>query len=137
MCIRGVCMRKGVFFLFSCFAFFSMTMIFFFQPDHQLEDWGNFGPNLNATMAAQATNLETATNVETTRYYRTDSRISGVRARLPQSVRVEHVSHDQFDGVATLEFDADRRDYILKKVETVPGIREVSLCSPSNMYIIF
>lgn len=71
--------------------------------------------------------LETNSTVvpESTRYYRTDSRISGVRTLLPQGVRVEHVSHEEFSGVATLTFDNERRDHVLKKVETIPGIREV------------
>ena len=61
------------------------------------------------------------------RYYRTDSRITGVRsgAHLPTSLRVHHVSHEEFGGVATLEYDEERRDHVLTKVEAVPGVREV------------
>lgn len=78
----------------------------------------------NATTHPLPSQVETAW-AETARYYRTDSRISGVRTQLPQSVRVEHIPHDEFSGIATLEYDNQRRDHVLKKVETVPGIREV------------
>ena len=60
------------------------------------------------------------------RYYRTDSRITGVRTELPPCVRVEHVSHAEFSGEAVLDYDVERRDYVLTKVEAVPGIREVT-----------
>jgi hypothetical protein len=62
------------------------------------------------------------------RYYRTNSRIAGVDAccGLPENVRVEHVAHENFNAV-TLTYDDDRRDHLLVKAESVPGIREVRI----------
>ncbi len=64
------------------------------------------------------------------RQYRTDSAVTGVKVPLPPCVRVEHVAHDVWatreSQAATLEYDEERRDYLLTKLEAVPGIREVS-----------
>jgi len=76
--------------------------------------------------ASEASNAAAAGASDRGRYYRTDSRVSGVRAAtLPGSLRVHHVAHDAFEGAATLVYDVDRRDHILTKVEAVPGVREV------------
>ena len=62
---------------------------------------------------------------EMARCYRTDSRVAGVRVDdLPHSLRVRHVAHEDFSGSATLEYDEERRDHCLTKVEAIPGLRE-------------
>jgi hypothetical protein len=58
------------------------------------------------------------------RYYRTDSRIAGVRANTPSNLRVEHLPHEEFSAPAVILYDEERKDHVLVKVEAVPGIRE-------------
>lgn len=65
-----------------------------------------------------------AVHATVSRMYHTNSRIAGVRTELPRSVRVEHKSHDEFGGTATLEYNEERKDHVLTKVEAVPGLRE-------------
>ena len=41
----------------------------------------------------------------------------------PPNLRVEHVSHEEF-AETSIKFDVERRDYVLSKIETIPGLRE-------------
>ena len=49
--------------------------------------------------------------------------VGGVRCVLPRLTRITAVSHDAYTG-STLSYDAERGDYELVKLETVPGVRE-------------